>query len=107
MPNLAANGVTVLETWTEGGLHGKRHVAKRVTLNLRAMGSTTNRITATVLGFKRIVDSSGIANSTSGDLYLAFPSSDGSILLLVDPSVAANTPADITDIVTLIVKGIA
>jgi hypothetical protein len=43
----------------------------------------------------------------SGDMYLACPSADGSLLLLNDPSNASNAPGDITDTVTLNVKGIA
>jgi hypothetical protein len=107
MADLAASAIVVLESWLEGNLNNKRHACKRVTLTLTGQGSTTNRITAAILGFKRIVDASNAIDSTNADIYSAVPSADGSLLLLVDPSVAANAPGDVTDTITLNVKGIA
>lgn len=107
MPDLAASAITTLDRWTEGGLTGKRHVVKRVTLNLTGQGGTTNRILASTLGFKRILEVSVGVDAGNTDMFLACPSVDGSMLLFNDPSVASNVPADITDTVTLNVKGIA
>ena len=107
MPALAASAVTVLDTWVEGGPNGKRHVCKRLTLNLVAQGGPTNNISAAVLGFAKMLDCSTACDAALGDIYIAAVSPDGLFLLFNDPSNAANTPADQTDVVTLTVRGIA
>lgn len=106
MADLATSAIDVLESWLEGGLNNKRHVCKRVTLTLTGQGGTTNRILASTLGFKRIIEASPCVDPTAADVYLASPSADGTMLILNDPSNAANAGMDVTDTVTLNVKGI-
>lgn len=107
MPNLAATAVNVLEAWTEGGTNGRRNVAKRVTLTLTGQGGLTNQITAEALGLQKLLDSGNAVDSTQEQVYVGVVSVDGSFLILVPAMQTAQAPGDVTDTVTLTVKGIA
>jgi len=107
MANLASSAVTVLEAWTEGGLNGKRNVAKRVTLILTGQGSVANKITAASLGFQRILEASAAVNADKDEVFPTAVSPDGTELYLVVAAETAHVPSDVTDTVTLTIKGIS
>jgi hypothetical protein len=105
MAALASSAVAVVERWTEGGLNSRKYVVKKVTLTLTGQGTATNKITATVLGFKKIVDASPLVKSDDSEIILATPSYDGSFLLLNAGGTTA--PADETGTFTCQVRGLA
>lgn len=107
MANLASSAVTVLEAWTEGGLTGKRNVAKRVTLILTGQGSVANKITAEALGFQKILSATAAVNADQDEVFPAVVSVDGSQVLLVVAAETAHVPTDVTDTVTLTVLGVS
>lgn len=109
MANLAASAVTINSSWTEGSVTGKRRSCRKVTLVLSGQGGTTNLITATVLGFNVLEESTLATKSDDTKVYPTCPNYAGSALLLTDPTQATDAnralPADITATVRLTVKG--
>lgn len=109
MANLAASGVTVERSWTEGGTNGRRYTAKQVTLVLNAMGSATNKVLASVLGFQYIAESGNFVADGDDVIFPTVPSYDGSELYFLVATNATDAtraaPADVTDTVRGVVKG--
>lgn len=103
MANLAKTGVVLVDRWTEGGMNGRKFLAKRLTLTLAAMGTAANKIEASVLGFRSISDVSPLVKSDNAQIIPACPSADGSQILLKAAATAA--PADATGIFTCVVRG--
>lgn len=105
MADLAASAVTVDEVYESEGLNGKRHIVKELTLTLTGQGSTTNKITADVLGFDKIIDSSH-AITDDNTVICAVRSYDGSYLILGDSDGSAGqSPVDITNVIRVRVTG--
>ena len=107
MSALASTAVAVLEAWTEGGTNGRRNVVKRVTLTLTGQGSVANPIPASALGFQKLLDSGNAVNADQDEVYVGVPSVDGLSLFLVPAMQTAQAPGDVTDTVTITVKGIS
>lgn len=105
MANLAASAVTVVSSWTEGNVNGKRHIAKLVRLVLTGQGGATNLIGAAALGFTKIEQCSSAILSDNSVIYPAAPLYDGSAVGLILDCSAATAPADVTGTVQLTVKG--
>jgi hypothetical protein len=109
MADLAATAVSILKSWTEGGLHGKRVSCRQVQLTLTGQGTTTNKIPASVLGLGVIEQASNFVKSDDAKVYPAAVSNDGANLLLVDLTNATDAnradPADITATAIGVVKG--
>lgn len=103
MADLATSGVTLISEWTEGSKNGRLLGCRKLELVLSAMGSATNKITAAVLGFTKIVDASPASADGNDHIYVAAPSYDGTLLLL--KASATDAPADITDTVRIVVRG--
>jgi len=104
MADLAESAVELVSEYYSDGLSGKRHVVKELILTLTAQGTTTNRITADVLGFTKITDASPAVQSTNAAVLVASPSYDGSVLLL--KAAATSAPADFTGTVRVTVTGL-
>lgn len=108
MADLAASAVSRQRVWVEGDRSGKL-VQKCVDaiLTLTAQGTTTNKITAAVLGLSKIYEAQAITDGNT--LLIARPSYDGTNLLLFDVSGATDAtrddPVDITDTIRVIVRG--
>lgn len=114
MANMVATQVTVLTSWTEGGVTGKRRIVKIVDLALTGQGGKTNQILAASLGFTYLEESSnGVLHDPSRAIIPTVPDYDGSRLFLMDPNATAITgtagtadgPGDWTGTVTVTVKG--
>lgn len=105
MASLASSAVTIVSSWTEGGVNGKRHIAKLVRLDLTGQGGATNLIGAAALGFTKIEQCSNAVLSDNTVVYPAVPLYGGTAVGLVLDASAAVAPADVTGTVELTVKG--
>lgn len=103
MADLAASAVSLISEWTEGGTNGRRLACRKLQLVLTGQGTTTNKITAAILGFTKIQSASPAIGDANDRIVVASPSYDGSLLLL--KASATEAPADLTDTVRLTVKG--
>lgn len=91
MASLASSAVTVVRSWTEGSPTGKRSLVKQLSIVLTGQGDATDKILATALGFTSRVEScSNLYDSANSKLYPAAPSSDGSYVVLIDPTQATD-----------------
>jgi len=104
MANLASSGVEILDSWEEDGLNGKKFIGRRVRLTLTAMGTTTNKIQASVLKLGSLVSSSPAIEADNSEIRPTAPSYDGSLLLIGGG--ASNAPADVTGVFDLTVRGV-
>lgn len=108
MADLASSAVTVVNSWSNGGVNGKRHVEEIVTLVLTGQGDSTDKILATALGFTKIEQCGNAVLDDDSIVYIASPSYDGSHILLVDPTEstdASRVPVAVTGTVRLFVAG--
>lgn len=109
MPDLAATGVTVVRSWSEGGLYGKDRVGILAALTLSAMGSNTNKIPASAFGLQKIEECSNAVKSDNTAIVVACASADGSRVVLADLTQATDanraTPADLTGTFYITVHG--
>jgi len=105
MADLASSGVVVLDSWfvPQIGTPARKMTAKRVELTLSSMGSATNKILASALGFQTVFRCSPLVQDDNTDIYRAGPSYDGSMILV--GSGTASTPLDITGDYVCIVEG--
>jgi hypothetical protein len=105
MADLTAAGVTILGSWSEGGVTGKRKTALQVSLVLVAAGAgtATNKIPATALGMSIIEDVTSFLKNDLTVLIPATPNVTGSEIILGGG--AANAPASYTGTFLGIVKG--
>lgn len=94
MANLAASAVTVNAEYLGLGGNSKRGVFRELTLTLASMGTATNQIGATALGFEKILSSSPLIISDNTVMIVATPNYDGTLLLL--KAAGTNAPADFT-----------
>lgn len=108
MANLAKTGVTVVRSY-ELPSKPARILVRELTLVLSSMGSATNKVSAEVLGFNRILESSPAQKSDNTLAYMTAPSIDGSLLLFYNGAQATDAdrpkPADLTGTFKVIVKG--
>lgn len=102
MANLAASGVTFVDTWQEA-YAGKFLKARKVTMVLSSMGTVTNNIPASVLGLNTIIECSPLINDGNDLVIVASPNYDGTLLLL--KAAGTNAPADYTDTFRCVVRG--
>ena len=104
---MAAPTVRVISSWTRGGTNSKRQRVRKVELHSGTGGDLTDVITAASLSLN-VVEEATVA-TYGGAAYLAAPSSDGSKLLLYNPSSpsapAALAPGATPNGVYLIVAG--
>lgn len=103
MAALAASAVSITDSWTEGGLNGKRFACVKATLTLTGQGGATNSIAASLFNLRIIEQALPAIGDGNDHIYVASPSYDGTLLLL--KASATDAPADITDTVDVIVKG--
>jgi hypothetical protein len=92
MAALTSAGVTVNDTWKEGGTGGRRYLAKDVTLVLSSQGGLTNNIPASLFGMTTITSARSFRDSSSVAVY-AGPSYDGAYLVFYTAETNGN-PAD-------------
>ncbi len=97
MANLARSAVTFNREWSEG--RNKQIFVRDVTCVLSAMGTATNKIEASTLGFLEVYEVPMAVNDANTVVYVANPSFDGTLILM------GTTPADITATVRMLVKG--
>lgn len=76
MAALTSAGVTVNDTWKEGGTNSRRFLAKDVTIVLSSQGGLTNNVPASLFGMSRIVSARAFRDSSSVAVG-AGPSYDG------------------------------
>mgnify|MGYP001549211174 CR=1 FL=1 len=111
MSNLASTAVTILRQWTDGGTAGKDIVCRQVSLVLTGQGTTANAIPASTMFLSKIEQSTSAVASDNSSVYPTSPSADGTKLLFTNPDQTTDAnrtdPADITDTVILVVKGLA
>lgn len=103
MADLASSAVTILDSWEEDGLNGKKYVGRRVRLTLTGQGTTSNKITASVLKLGTIVSSSPALEADNSEIRPTSPSYDQSNLLIGGGS--SNAPQDVTGVYDLTVRG--
>lgn len=105
MASLASSAVTILDEWYEGGMNGRRNVVRKLSLVLTGQGGSTNKITASALGFQILLRTTNAIASDNDPIYLAAVSADGSYLTLAADAAASCSPGDVTDTVVVIVEG--
>jgi hypothetical protein len=104
MADLATTGVAInAGRSSELIMTGRKVRLVQFTLTLSSMGSATNKILASVLGFKEILWASPAVKSDNSEIVPAAPSTDGSMLLL--RASATEAPADSTGTYNLMVAG--
>lgn len=96
MANLDASDVVLVDAWLDGGsgATNRRPRVAQVTLTLSSMGSATNKILASVLGFDSILQAGSFVKSDDSVIYPTGPSYDGSMLLFYDGADAS--PIDVS-----------
>ena len=106
MADLTRANVTILNSWTEGSVTGKRHTALDVQAAITAAGSgaSSNKIPASAFGMSTIVEVSNAVDSTNASVLTASPNyADTEVLLSAGNSA---TPTSVTGTYRFIVKGI-
>lgn len=76
MAALTSAGVTVNDTWKEGGTNSRRFLVKDVTLVLSSQGGLTNNIPASLFGMRNLISARSFRDSSSVAVA-AGPSWDG------------------------------
>jgi len=101
MANLTSANVRTIQAWTEGGLNGKRRVAKRVEIFDATVGGLTNQIPASAFGMRVVEETTAAYNADTTHAVATVPSASGGAVYLytaldnnTDPAdaVIANTP---------------
>ena len=105
MANLAAAGVMVVDTWVvrEKSPSAPALTSRTVEATLSNMGSATNNIPASALGFRVLRSVSEIGLSDNTKVYPAVVSADGTLVLCGGG--ASNVPQDITGTARFTVTG--
>lgn len=101
MAALTPSAVTVLRSWTDGGVSGKERIVKRVSFAVTGQGTNTNAIPASAFGLRVIEECTNfIINAPGLGLRVAVPHHDGSKILLYDMNDATDAtrsaPKDFT-----------
>jgi len=91
MADLASSSVVVLDSWYASGLD-KRIINRKLRVTLSSMGTTTNKIKASVLGFHSIEGPVTLIASDNSIMLVGTPSYDGTLVLL--KAAGTNAPAD-------------
>jgi hypothetical protein len=105
MAALTKAGVTIHDSWNEGGRNNRKYRAHDVTLVLSSQGGLTNNIPAGLFGFTKVKDARGFRDSSSVAVT-AGPSFDEAYLVFYTVETNGN-PADKTGTYRGIVVGIA
>lgn len=106
MADLTRANVTILNSWTEGSVNGKRHTALEVQAAITSAGSgaSSNKIPASAFGMSTIIEVSSAVNDANSSVLTASPNyADTEILLSAGNSA---TPTSVTGTYRFIVKGI-
>ena len=106
MADLTRANVTILNSWTEGSVTGKRHTALDVQAAISAAGSgaASNKIPASAFGMSTIIEVSSAVNDANNSVLTASPNyADTEVLLSAGNSA---TPTSVTGTYRFIVKGI-
>jgi hypothetical protein len=105
MADLTSAGVTLVDSWSEGGVTGKRALAKKVTLVLTATGTggAGAKIPAAALGMASIEDVSPLIQSTNAAVVPASPNAAGNEIILGGGT--SGAAAVYTGTFTCIVRG--
>lgn len=103
MADLDSTGVTVVRSWTEGGLAQKDRVCKLVQVVLSSMGTAANTVPATAFGLTVIEETTPAVKSDDDVVVPTSPSYDGSVIFFIED--AGQDPADFTGTFQFIVKG--
>lgn len=105
MADLTASGVTLVDTWPESGLSGKRFTVLKLSLVLAGAGSgaASNKIPASVLGLSKIDEVSSFVKSDSLVVIPASPNAAGTEIVLGGG--ASSATASYTGTFTCLVKG--
>lgn len=95
-----ANEVTIVRSWTEGGVAGKERVGMTVTVAAMTKGAAATPITAAMLGLTTVESCSNVYEfTTSGGLvYPAVVINDGSGIVIADAKGTAGNHANPADI---------
>lgn len=102
MAALTSSGVTIVTSWTEGDVTGKRYTVMQVKIVLSTNGSETNPIPATAFGLETIIDASPFVLSDNSNVRIACPDYTGANLLIT----STGSPTDVSGTYQGIVKGI-
>lgn len=110
MASLAKSGVTVRDSWYEGGAPTtKKTKVMSVTIVLSSMGGATNTIPASAFGLTTIREVSTLQKSDDTLAVPAAPSYDGTKIFLYNLAQATDAnrddPADFTGTFRCLVKG--
>jgi hypothetical protein len=106
MADLTRANVTILNSWTEGGVASKRHTALQVQAEITSAGSgaSSNKIPASAFGMSSIIDCSDLIKSDDAAVVSSAPNYAGTELLLSAGN--STTPTSVTGTFRGIVKGI-
>jgi hypothetical protein len=104
MADLASTAVTLRKADQLGTRAGQlRGVRKSLTIVLAAMGTATNKVLASALGFTTVLETSCFVKSDNSEILVATPSYDGTYILL--KAAGTNAPADFTGTYRAVVVG--
>lgn len=96
MAALTADNVRLIAAWKEGDLTGKRRKVRQVEVHGGSWGGETNTMPATAFGLRVIEESSPMLYSTGNAAYTTVPSTDGTIVYVMDSTGSGSAPADVT-----------
>lgn len=103
MADLASSAVTTVRYYQGLGASSKNYTFKDLSLELTGQGTTTNAITAAVLGLTTIQGSTPAVKDDNTEVLPTAPSADNLKLLIGGG--ASNAPADYTGTYTVTVWG--
>jgi hypothetical protein len=106
MADLTRANVTILNSWTEGSVTGKRHTALEVQAVISSAGSgaSSNKIPASAFGMSQIIEVGNIVNNANSSVLTASPNYTNTEILISAGNSA--TPTSVTGTYRFIVKGI-
>lgn len=106
MSDLSRSNVTILNSWTEGSVVGKRHTALQVQAVISSAGSgiSSNKIPASAFGLSSIIDISDLVRSDNNEVVNAAPNYAGTEVLTSAGN--STTPTSVTGTFRFIITGI-
>ena len=106
MADLTRSNVTILNSWTEGGVVGKRHTALQVQAVITAAGAgtATNKIPASAFGMSSIIDVADFVDSTNANVLTAAPNYKNTEILISAGN--SSAPTSVTGTYRFLVRGI-
>lgn len=103
MADLAVSAVNHIDHLFLG--NGTRRVQRQLGLTLSSMGSATNKILASAMGFTKILNSSALVEDDNSAVYLTAPSADGTFLLVMADG-GSDAPGDVSGDFFITIEGI-